>query len=305
MITSIFSKSKPFNLVAVAIMVVIAFALHIYSQINSEDFSFNFKPVALLLGLFYVFITDFIIAKNDLTKRHSYGVMVLGLLFLVFPEVFSNTNILTANLLVLFALRRLLSLHSNRDLIKKFFDAAFWIGLAALFYSWAILYLIVLFVALVYYWQNEVKHIAVSLFGLFTVILLLVIYNIILNDEFFLASNFSITFSLDFSGYNSFSSISRLAVVATIYIWSLVFYLKSISEKNKKIRPAHLLVIVASIVAIAIAIISPIKNGSEYVFLLVPLTIITANYIETIEENWFREIFVILLIAVSVVNLLL
>ncbi|WP_299115553.1 DUF6427 family protein [uncultured Winogradskyella sp.] len=305
MITSIFSKSKPVNFIIVTIVVVLSFGLKIFSQINTDDFSFVLSALTLIIAIFYVFITDFIIAKNDLTTRHSYGIMVLGLLFLVFPEVYTNTNIVVANLLVLFALRRLFSLHTKRELIKKFFDAAFWIGLASLFYTWAILYIIVVFFALAYYWQNEGKYIAVSIIGLLTIFLLLLIYNITLKDKFFFESNFDIAFSLDFSSYNSLSNIIRLTIVATIYFWSLLFYLKSFSGKNKKIRPLHTLVVVASIIAVFIFALAPNKNGSEFVFLFVPFAIITANYIETIEEYWFKEVFVGLLILAPILNLVL
>ena len=78
---------------------------------------------ALLIVLFYVFLTDFIISKNDLTKSHSYGIMTLGIMIVVFPEIFNDINSLIANMLVLFGLRRLFSLHTKRALSKKFFDA--------------------------------------------------------------------------------------------------------------------------------------------------------------------------------------
>lgn len=305
MLTSIFRKSKPVNLIIVAISIVVSFAIGIYSQIDRDSFSLGESSIALLIVLFYTFITGFIIKKNDLTKQNSYGIMVFGLLVFAFTEVFSNIDLLICNLLVLFALRRLFSLHTKRSLSKKFFDASFWIGLSSLFYSWSILYLAVALFALFYYWQNEGKYIAVSLIGLVTVFVLLLVYNIIINDEFILISNFTFSLDFDFSGYNNPSSIIRLTIVASVCIWSLVFFLKNLSEKNKKTRPIRLLVILSAIVAIIISLLVPEKDGSEYIFIIFPFAIIIANYIEAVEEYWFKEVFTMLLVSIPIIRLLL
>ena len=304
MITSIFSKSKPINYIIVMVVLVIAFALHFFYEVKDDNYTI-ISFIALSIGLFYVFITDFVISKNDLTKRNSYGIMLLALFFVIFPEVFGNINIMVANLLVLFALRRLFSLHTKRDLTKKFFDAVFWIALSALFYTWAVLYLFVVFIALGYYWQNEGKYIAVSLFGVVTVFILLVLYNIVFKDQYLSQTNFDFSYGFDFLDYNSLSEIIKFTVVLALYIWSLIFYLKNTSEKNKTLKPIHTLIILASFIAIIIAVLAPVKNGNEIVFFMLPFSIIVANYIETIDKLWFKEMLVVLLILVPITNLLL
>ena len=304
MITSIFSKSKPINYIIVMVVLVIAFALHFFYEVKDGNYTI-ISFIALSIGLFYVFITDFVISKNDLTKRNSYGIMLLALFFVIFPEVFGNINIMVANLLVLFALRRLFSLHTKRDLTKKFFDAVFWIALSTLFYTWAVLYLFVVFIALGYYWQNEGKYIAVSLFGVVTVFILLVLYNIVFKDQYLSQTNFDFSYGFDFSDYNSLSEIIKLTVVVALYLWSLILYLKNTSEKNKTLKPIHTLITLASFIAIIIAVLAPVKNGNEIVFFMLPFSIIVANYIETIDKLWFKEMLVVLLILVPITNLLL
>lgn len=286
------------------VVLVIAFALHFFYEVKDDNYTI-ISFIALSIGLFYVFITDFVISKNDLTKRNSYGIMLLALFFVIFPEVFGNINIMVANLLVLFALRRLFSLHTKRDLTKKFFDAVFWIALSTLFYTWAVLYLFVVFIALGYYWQNEGKYIAVSLFGVVTVFILLVLYNIVFKDQYLSQTNFDFSYGFDFSDYNSLSEIIKLTVVVALYLWSLIFYLKNTSEKNKTLKPIHTLIILASFIAIIIAVLAPVKNGNEIVFFMLPFSIIVANYIETVDKLWFKEMLVVLLILVPIINLLL
>lgn len=305
MITSIFAKSKPINYIIVSLIIVIGFVLPVLLKSDFTDFTFGIPLLSLFIVQLYVFVTDFIISKNGLSKRHNYDILVLGLMVAIFPEIFNDFNFVIANLLILFALRRLYSLHTKRNLKKKFFDAVFWIGLASLFYAWSILFLLVVIVALGSYWQNEGKYLAIAFLGLVAVFVLLVIYNVLMKDAYLLPSNFDTDFSLDFSSYNNPSGITRLTLVAAIYVWSLVFYFKTFGSKIKSLKPIHTLILLSSLVASIIVFVAPEKTGREFVFLFVPFSIIVANYIETIQEKWFREVFVALLIIIPFVKLVL
>ena len=53
------------------------------------------------------------------------------------------------------------------------------------------------------------------------------------------------------------------------------------------------------------AILSEEKTSGEFVFLFAPLAIIITNYIETIEENWFKELFLSVLVIAPIVLLFL
>jgi hypothetical protein len=44
---------------------------------------------------------------------------------------------------------------------------------------------------------------------------------------------------------------------------------------------------------VGVAILSPVKNGSEFIFFFVPLSIITSNYFESKRERIFKEILLI------------
>ena len=88
-------------------------------------------------------------------------------------------------------------------------------------------------------------------------------------------------------------------------LWASIFYLKDISKKMKTFRPAYKVVFIAFIIAGIIVVIAPKKDGSEFLFLFAPLSIIISNYIETIEEKWFRTLFTLLLFLIPFVLLIL
>ncbi|SDG74718.1 DUF6427 family protein [Winogradskyella thalassocola] len=305
MITSIFSKSKPINFIFVAVYVCLLFVVTNYTLLFSDLNSSLATLFKWAVTLFLVFLIDFIVSKNNLTQRNSYAIMTFGLLFGMFPEVMKHTNLLLANLFIIFALRRLISLHSNLHIKKKLFDAAFWIALAALFYFWSILFFALVIVALIYHSQNDFKNVIIPFMGVATVIILLLVYNIIVDDVYVKPSNFKRYASLDFTAYNSKENILKFTVLFTSYVWTLIYYFKNIPDKNKKLKPSYFLIAWSSIIAILVAIIAPAKNGSEFLFLFAPFSIIMANYIEVISERWFKEVFIALFIIVPIIGLML
>jgi len=305
MITSIFSKSKPINFIIVVVFIVLLFAISNYSILISNFGASAQTLFKLVVTLFSVFLLDFIISKNTLTQRNSYAIMVFGLLFWLFPEALKHTDLLISNLFVLFALRRIISLHNKTSIKKKLFDAAFWIALSTLFYFWALLFFAIVIVALIYHFQNDIKNIIIPFVGIATVAVLLFTYNIIFYGVFITESNITRFASLDFTPYNSTENIMKLTLLFTSLVWVLVFYFKNLTDKNKRLKPSYFLIAWASIIAILLAIIAPMKNGSEFIFLFAPFSIIMANYLEMISDRWFKEVFITLFIIVPIIGLLL
>ncbi|WP_340155268.1 DUF6427 family protein [uncultured Winogradskyella sp.] len=305
MITSVFSKSKPINFIIVAVYVSLLFVITTYTLLFSDlnaAFSTLFKWV---MTLFLIFLLDFVVAKNNLSQRNSYAIMTFGLLLGIFPEAMTHLDLLISNLFVFFALRRLISLHTKLNIKKKLFDAAFWITIASFFFFWSILFFALVIVALIYYSQNDFKNIIIPFIGVITAVMLLLIYNVVMYDEYFRTTDFQRFASLDYTAYNSKKSILKLTVLFASFVWTLIYYFKNIPDKNKKLKPSYFIIAWASIIAVLVAIIAPIKNGSEYLFLFAPFSIIMANYIEVISERWFKEVFVALLIITPIIGLML
>jgi len=94
-------------------------------------------------------------------------------------------------------------------------------------------------------------------------------------------------------------------IILTYGIWSLLYFLRFLKTKSKKSRPSFLILIFAIIVGLLIIIVSPNKNGSEFIFLFAPLSIIITNYFETIKEKWFKEALLYGLILTPILILLL
>lgn len=303
MITSIFSKSKPINIVIVSIYLILLFVFESFSGLIPNPIDHPKLFLNLLALLFSLFVLDFIISKNALTKKNSYAILFFGLLIGLLTELFTNSVMIWSNLFLLFALRRLISLHSKKSIKKKLFDAAFWIGIASLLNPWLFLFVIIIALALFYYASNDVKTILVPFLGLFCVAILKVCYNILVFDQFLLEDDFKIDFSLDFSVYNKAYSVLVFTLFLGWLIWSVFFYFKKIGDKNSMMKPVYYLLFWTCLIGLFVGFINPEKNGSEFIYCLVPGAIIMTSYFETIKENWFKNIVVIVFLMAPLTQL--
>ncbi|GAA4941778.1 DUF6427 family protein [Algibacter agarivorans] len=268
--------------------------------------AFIVKQTTLLFVAYAsILLLDFIVNKNSLTLKSNYEILLFSLFLLFITQTTSNSNVLISNFFVLLGLRRIVSLHSQKDVKKKLFDAAFWIAIAALFYFWSILFFALIIVSLVLYTDNNVRHWIVPFLGVFTVFIISVATSIVFYDSFFGMFDISPQTSYDFSNYNSLSYLIAITVLLSFGIWSSFFYLKNIKKKKKVFRVSFKLIIIAAIIGFLIVLQVPEKNGSEFLFLFAPLAIIITNYIEIIQEKWFKEVFLSVLFIVPFVLLLL
>jgi len=302
MITRFFSTSKPIHFV---IVVLFTFVVFMIIRINSFEDDLSLLLILKQIGLYTVvlisiFVLDFLVNKNNLTKKNSYKILLFSLFLAILPVTVQIDNLLISNLFVLFAIRRIISLRTNTNIKKKLFDAAFWIAIASLFYFWSILFFILVFAALFFYSISNFKNWIIPFIGLLTVIIIVISYSIIESNSFSDLNNYMDTISFDFTTYNILDLIIGLTIVSSLGLWALLFYIKNLKNKIRTQRPSHILIVATLLISIIIILIAPNKNGSEFIFIFAPLSIIIANYIESIKELWFAELFIWILILTPI-----
>ena len=305
MITRFFSTSKPIHLVLISFFVLglfLAVRLGYYSEGIS---ALQIGKEVLLYGitLLSIFVLSFFVNKNNLTKQNSFKILLFSLFLACIPATIEYGSIIVSNVFVLFAVRRIISLRSNLHIKKKLFDAAFWIALASLFYFWAILFLILVFAALMFYSIGQSNNWMIPFTGIITVALIVVSFNIISQNTFGNMNTLIDTVSFDFSNYNQLNLMVSISVISLVGLWALFFYVKKLQDKSRALRPSFVLILIALIIGITIVVLSPNKNGSEFIFLFAPLAIITTNYIESIKKVWLAELFIWLLIITPIFQL--
>ncbi len=307
MITSFFNKSKPVNFVIVFLITLLAFVVAKNNlHYNAFTGGFLFKQVLLLLVAYSsILLLNFVVGKNSLTKKNNYEILLFSLFFLTIVETTNQAEVLLANFFVLLALRRLISVRSQRELKKKYFDAAFWMAIACLFYFWAILFFVLIIASLVLYSDNNIRHWMLPFLGVVSVFVISVAISVVFFGNYFGLFADSIEVSYDYSFYDTTVFLVGITLLVSFGLWSLLFYLQGIKKKKKANRASPKLVILAVVVGFAIVLLAPQKNGSEFLFLFAPLAVVVSNYIENIQDKWFREVFLGVLVVVPFVLLML
>ena len=307
MITRFFSRSKPIHLVLTAL-----FALFLFFWMRKDQLvdALSIGLILEQLGMYIVVfgsiaLLSFMVNKNTLTLRNNFAILLFVLLIAMMPFGLKDNSILWSNFFVLLALRRIISLKSNINVKKKLLDASIWISIASLFYFWSILFFGLIFGALFLFAIPNLKNWSIPFIGIAIVAIIATSYSIITTGTIDDFSWFIQPLNYDFSNYNNLQSIIAITLILSLGIWALFFYIRSISDKPKALRSAHILVMYAALTGLIIIGVTPQKNGTEFLFLFAPLAIVMANYLEAVSDRWFGELFVWLIICSPIVALLL
>lgn len=308
MISRFFSKSKPIHTIIVLLLMALVFIGAKFQYLSSGLKVLEISQQVFFLGLtlFTVFLIEFIVNKNSLSKRNAYVILIFALLVAILPDSIRNSKILVSNIFILFALRRLITLQSNIEVKKKLFDATLWVVLASLLNFWSILFLVLVVIAILFYVKNDSKNWLIPIVAIVTVAVLYLSYNIIVYNHWNLEKLSSIPFpNFDFSYYNNLRSIASITLIFSMFLWSGTFYFKKIREAIGKSKSAFNLIGLTAIIAFFVGAISPFKDGSEFLYLFAPLAIIMTNYLEQVNDLKFKEVLLWILVLAPVLNLVL
>jgi len=281
MITSFFNKSKPNNYIIIFLLALIGFVIAITKYNTLPLNLYNGLKLTLNFGLTYlsIFVINFIVKRNDLTKDNTYAVLAYVIGLLLFPQTFLNVKIIVSNLFIILALRRLLSLSSQKNTIKKLLDFGVLIAIATLFNKWALTGFVLVFIALVYNPEKRFNYWLLPFVGFLSIsILSYVVYLYMPN----LLSYIDVVFYykwLTFKTYNWKFNFA-LVVFLILTLISLLYYLQGIKNKKRIKQPAFYLVVFSWVVFCFITLIQPTKTSSEVLFLFMPSSIIIANSLQ-------------------------
>ncbi|MGO3184425.1 MAG: DUF6427 family protein [Aequorivita sp.] len=292
MLTSFFGKSNPINYLILAVFIALGYLVGAVSGFNdliTPSFLFV-HGFFIIVSVFSMLLFDFIIRKNHLTKNNTYAILFFACFMVMLPVIFIQQNILLANIFLILALRRIMSLRSDKNSEKKILDASFWITVASLFYFWSLLFFVPLYIAIVKKPNLNYKQMLIPFTGFFAVIILNTAYHLLVNDSFLWFLEWRDAVSLDFSNYNSASILVPVTVILAFYIWTGVFRISKMSSVSSKSKSNYLLLFYVSLTSFVVALMGPEKTGAEILFILAPLSIIAANYIENFGTERYVEI---------------
>jgi len=292
MLTNFFSNSKPFHFILISLLLFVGYTFHNF-QISSFENDFIWLiQLTFKFGLYIILmlIFGFIIKKNNLTQINSYALFIFVCLLLLTPNVFQNSKPILSTVFILLALRRILSFNSKKNIQKKILDASLWIGIATLFCFWSILFLLVLYAALIQLASKNFKLFLIPIIGMFVVFIICTIYFLYLDNNMYWFTDYENFISFDFSSYKLLKNFFLLFVILSMIVISLVFKFLNFTKTPLRKKSKYWIIIFTLITGIIIVILTAQKNGIELIFTIVPISILFSNFIEALQRKWVSEV---------------
>jgi hypothetical protein len=302
MITTIFSKSRPFNYIIVVLVLILCFFLVQMEHTEWLNSWFLFSKKAGLFGLLIasLFITNFVTKRNGLSKDNTFPFLFFFLFLILFPDVLNNFTLVVSNFCILLAMRRLISLQSLVTPKEKIFDASLWVFLAALFHFWSILYILLIFISIILHVSRDYRNWILPYIAFFAALILFFLTALIFDKSIINHLIDSTNLSFDFNYFtNKFQNIalSIFAAISALFLFSLLF---SLSNKPLIVLPAFKKIIISFLIGIAIFVISPSKSNAILVYTFMPLSVMATSYIENAPIKWVKEATTLIIVLLCI-----
>lgn len=304
MIASLFRKSTPFNYTLIIIMVLVFFLLYQFWQ-PSQDLTLSvlFQKVAIGALVFAsLFVVNFIVKKNNISKSNSYTILFYLIFLLFFPDIFGNINIVLANFFVLLALRRLMSLHSSKSYKEKIFDASLWIFVASFFHFWSILFIVLVFISFFIHVSRDYKNWLLPFIALFAASMTFMLFALLIDSSQIdhVLNGMNVNFRIDyFANVNQNIAFSIYVTMALFFIVSL---LMTFNQRPLLLQTSYTKIIIAFVIGVAIFLLSPNKSNEVLLFTMAPLSMIATSSIEFSQSKLQKEVVFIATIILALYN---
>lgn len=292
MITSLFRKSTPINYSLVILLLLFFFFLYQFNDLNWTDSWITITQKMILLGVLFasLFITNFIVKKNGLTKNSSYTILFFLLLLLFFPSILDNVNLLLSNFFLLLSIRRMISLQTLKAPKEKIFDASLWIFIASLFHFWAILFILLVYISIVFHASRDYRNWLLPFVAFFATAVVFVLTALIFDISWinhFLEQR-KMNFQIDYftNNYQNIA-LSIYVVLALFFVFSMMFTLTS---KPMILQASYKKMIFAFFIGIVVFLISQEKNSSMLIYTLMPLSVMATVNVESTQSKMQQEI---------------
>ncbi|HEA20188.1 MAG TPA: hypothetical protein ENH87_04655 [Pricia antarctica] len=306
MISLIFGKTKPINFI-----IVLTFLFFFYWFVHFQLFDRGYGTgelwhKALILGVlfFSIFLVNFIVKRNKITRNNSFSILFYAMLAVVFPETLLDSNAILCSFFLLLATRRIISMRSSKDTKFKIFDATIWVLVSSLFYDWAILYLILVFAAIFFYQANDIRNWLVPFAGIFTVYMIAKSILILANQKQFLVTHYQFNFSVDVAYFTYWGHSTKLILFAVItFLTGLLAFVKLGKAGFGRVVTMRLIAF-SFVIGLLVNILKLSDNVYPVIITFLPAVILMTKYIESIRRARIREILLIASIIIPFAVLL-
>ncbi len=293
MLANFFGKSKPINYIVLLVLILIYFSFSFFNifSIQNVDFDIVLKQLGLLLLLLlYCFMFGFILSKNKLTLDNSFGFLTLVSLFGLFPVIYQDSEALFFNVVLLIYFRRVVSLRTSKSFFEKLFDSGFWACILFIMEPFSLLFFVLIYLAVSLFQKTNYQTVLIPIVGFLTPLIIYFTYCFwydMLTDFYQLFDWYS---SLSFDMYNTSTYGIPLIFIGVFSLLALLIKTPKVILISGNYRKFWIVITVIFVLSISYVILQNEKNGSELLVLFFPVSIMIANWVESIQSKVLKEI---------------
>ena len=260
-----------------------------------------FLSINLTLLLFSLILLHQIDRWNELTEtKNSYSIAFFSILVVLFPTLFDNIKLVGANLLIIIALWRVLTLKTGEGIPQKLLDTSLLIICASLLYPWALVFILNVWTSLLFYGAEKRRYWFIPLLALLVIALLGGAILIILQIPFSFDSYYNLVTTdimrlLQLPSYPIATTIALMSLGLLFLVSIVVYYFRSTYHSISSIVVVQFLW-----VGLLVAFLS-----KEVIYIFAPIAILFALYIEKIRLWWLKETVLWILLSLPATILLL
>ena len=299
-----FENTKPITFIIVLLALLIGDGLFQFKilQLPLSDVS----HLTVLMSTFVLFFLSLLLLHqidrwNELTDtKNCYSIAFFSIFVVLFPTLFDKVKLVGANLLIIVALWRVLTLKTGEGIPQKLFDTSLLIICAGLLHPWALIFLLNVWISLLFYGAEKRRYWFIPLLAIITVSILLGSILLILQepfpiDDFTNLITSDINNLLNFSSHSIATTIAVCSLALLLLVALAVYYFRSVYHSI-----SSLVVIQFLWIGLIVVFLS-----KEVIYTFAPIAILFALYVEKIRVWWLKEIVLWSLLSMPGIGLLL
>lgn len=299
-----FENTKPITFIIVLLALLIGDGLFQFKilQLPLSDVS----HLTVLMSTFVLLFLSLLLLHqidrwNELTDtKNCYSIAFFSIFVVLFPTLFDKVKLVGANLLIIVALWRVLTLKTGDGIPQKLFDTSLLIICAGLLHPWALIFLLNVWISLLFYGAEKRRYWFIPLLAIITVSILLGAILLILQepfpiDDFTNLITSDINNLLNFSSHSIATTIAICSLALLLLVALAVYYFRSVYHSI-----SSLVVIQFLWIGLIVVFLS-----KEVIYTFAPIAILFALYVEKIRVWWLKEIVLWSLLSMPAIGLLL
>ncbi|MFS4492772.1 hypothetical protein [Maribacter sp. 2308TA10-17] len=306
MISSIFGKTKPINFIIVLSFLFAAYWLVLFFLHNStyDIYELVLQVLFFTVLAFSVFVVDFIVKRNKITAPNSFAILFYALLILVFPETLADSSAIFCSLFLLMATRRLISIRSLKNIKLKVFDATLWVMVSSLFYEWAIIYLVLVFLAIYIYEPKNIRNWIVPFVGVFTVFMIAYCVLILSNKTDFLVDHYQFSFEFNVAYFSKWANSTKLVIYVILTFLAMIFAFLKLGKAGLGQIVTMRLIGFSFVLGLILKVLTSSADAHPIMVTFFPAAVFITNYVESIKKPNIKEVVLMVSVFIPLVILL-